>query len=126
MSEYQEYMEIDLSNFGYLEISQIAEVLKAYSEGKTKDDIEPPIKVAYNGNSVLAFIIDSYNRTYMMNNNQLEQYYYCGNCGKEGFLEEFKIYETNCKDCTDYIPIKYLNEVLERKYKKMDKEILEK
>ena len=116
MSEYQQYSEIDLSNFGYLEISQIAEVLQAYASGNVKDEIEPPIKVGYNGGSVLAFIIDADNRTYMINDDKLEEWYTCGNCGKEGFLEEFKIYETNCKDCTDYIPIKYLDEIGAKQY----------
>lgn len=99
--EYQAYTEIDLSNYGFLELSQIAEILELYSSGNGIDDIEPPIRLGYNGNSVTAFIIDSNENVFMPNDGKLEQWFNCGSCGKEGFKESFYNSEKqyNCKEC---------------------------
>lgn len=105
MEEY--YKEISLEDFGYREISEIATLLEKYSSGNHHDIIEYPIKIGFNMNSGYVFIIDDNQNTFMLNGEELEQYYNCGNCGKEGFKEEFsgKCAEHNCDQCKDFVPI---------------------
>lgn len=78
----------DLSKFGYREKDLAAELLKALSNGQG-DFLEDDIAVEFNPHSGNVFLVDADNNVGMMNGDKLEQWFYCHECGEEGFKEDF-------------------------------------
>lgn len=96
-------VELNFEGLGYREIKIVTELLQKYNESNNQD-LPYPFKIGYNLDSDNAFIFDEDYNTFMLNNeDQLEQFYNCGNCGKEGFKVDFegRAAETNCKECLD-------------------------
>jgi len=88
--------EVDFSNFGYSEITMAQEILNAYM----KSDLQlsgSGMKVCLNPNSGFVFLSDEDYNVWMLNGENLEQFYSCPNCGHEGFKEEFE--DQECEDC---------------------------
>lgn len=90
----------DLSKFGYREIREAIELLEAYLEN-TKDILGDGLTLNFNTHSGCVFLSDEDYRIAMINNGNLEEWFYCGECGAEGFLEDIDFVATEqlCKDC---------------------------
>ena len=78
----------DLSKFGYRELDMAADLLKALANSPP-DFLEDGITLEFNPNSGSVFIYDNEFNTAMMNGDKLEQWFYCHECGAEGFKEDF-------------------------------------
>ena len=89
----------DLSELGYREIGQLADLLRAYaSEGTSLLGNE--VKWEYNPNSDNLFLFDEDNNVAMLNGHHIELFHTCGYCGHEGFQEDFD-HEPKHFDCSD-------------------------
>lgn len=94
----------DLSKFGHRELKIAADLLKAYKEpylDKT-DYLGEGIKVEFNPNSDNVFLIDEDFNVAMMNGKYLEDWFYCPNCGHEGFKEDMHHGEDDA-ECREYL-----------------------
>jgi len=85
MSNDQVVYENDFSAFGYREIDELITLLNAW---KSSDIVINPLKVGFNTHSGCVFLFDDDYNTYMMNGNDLEQWYNCSYCGNEGFIDD--------------------------------------
>lgn len=92
------YHEIDISMMGYREMSEVAELLTAYSNNPDRRDIT---KIGFNMNSGNVFLLNDDYDCYMMNNGHLEQWFNCSYCGNEGFMEDIETEPNNhiCSEC---------------------------
>ena len=83
----------DLSGFGYRELGIAGDLLKAYAEGEFKKDnfFGDGLTLNFNSNSGVVFLSDNdYNVGVLNDDNQIEQFLNCGECGNEGIYEDFK------------------------------------
>lgn len=87
--------EADLSGFGYREISMAKDLLEAYLDSNIKP-LEG-LKIGFNAESSAVFLTDEDYRSFMMNGDNLEEWFNCPECGHEGFKEEFE--GQDCKEC---------------------------
>ncbi len=78
----------DLSKLGYREIDQLADLLKAYSNNPP-DCLIDNVKWEYNPESDNLFLLDDDYNVAMLNDDKLEQWFSCPNCGYEGFKDEY-------------------------------------
>lgn len=93
----------NLADFGQRERSLLIELLTAWNEQGLPDDFEDDEVVPMmNTSSGNVFLTNAEYQAAMMNGDNLETFYSCGNCGKEGFKEDFTEYtEDNCTECLD-------------------------
>ena len=96
-----EIMTADLSKFGNLEIDKAIELLKAYRK-QGAENLGDGLTLNFNTRSGNIFLSDDDYNVYMMNGDNLEQFFNCGYCGYEGFKEDMN-HEPQDKDCTDYL-----------------------
>ena len=96
----------DLSEFGYVELE---EARRLFSHLNDLDERPEGLKLEFNPNSGNVFLVDNDYRCYMMNGDKLEEFFSCGECGAEGFLDEFETEKSKCKGCREV-----------RKYNKKD------
>jgi len=96
----------DLSEFGYIEYEEASKLLKTYCEGDVlTHGLYDGVKLFFNKNSGNVFLSDEDFNTAMMNGDTLEKWFNCGNCGFEGFKEDFNTYEDDgdhsirCPEC---------------------------
>jgi len=79
----------DLDTLGYMELSDAAELLKAYAE-QQPDFLGPETKIYFDEQNATVFIQDADGNTAILNDNgKLEQLFSCAECGFEGFRDEF-------------------------------------
>ena len=88
----------DWSEFGYREIEMAKELLSHIKEIESVGKVE----VQFNRNSGYVFLVDEDYRVWMMNGDKIEEWYNCGYCGHEGFLEDFK-HDPDNKECIEYM-----------------------
>lgn len=90
---------VDLSEFGYREIRLAIELLEGYMANTSV--IGDGVKLCFNRNSGSVFLSDEDFNVAMMNGDKIEQWFYCPNCGNEGFQEEYDFDEEThlCKNC---------------------------
>ena len=81
----------DLDRFGYRELKILRNLLEALEKQGLPDDFFPdgvtPMMNTQSGN---VFLTNSENQVAMMNGTKLESFYYCPECGHEGFKDEMK------------------------------------
>jgi hypothetical protein len=92
----------DLANFGQLELKKLEILLTAYREqeiplGFYMKEVVPMLNI----NSGCVFITNEDCQVLMLNDNNLEMWHSCPNCGYEGFNEQLESYGENC--CRDYL-----------------------
>ena len=88
----------DFSDFGHVEREEAGLLLRTF--GTSKDDtlfLENDIKVEFNPMSGYVFLVDGDYNCAMMNDDRLENFFSCPNCGGEGLQSEFR--EQNSDDC---------------------------
>lgn len=97
----------DLAKFGNREKAMAADLLKAWSDGKTPADFnDDGVTVMMNMNSGNVFLTNSDYQVAMMNGDTLESFYSCPECGCEGFAEDLRIDFKNKNAnqcCMDYL-----------------------
>lgn len=93
----------DLMSFGYRELSEAADLLKALKTNKDKTRfLSHPLSIEFNPNSGNVFLVDEDCNVAMMNGEDLEDFFSCPQCGHEGFLEDMEHGEDD-KDCQEYL-----------------------
>ena len=95
----------NLENLGYREVDQLADLLKLYANAQWEKDSELGIGVKweYNPMSDNLFLVDEdYNVAMLNDDDKLENWLTCSNCGAEDFRSLIKIDDNgNCPDCKD-------------------------
>lgn len=89
----------DLSRFGYRELKMAASLLAAYCESQP-DFLSDGVTVMFNLHSGCVFLTDEDFNVGMMNDETLEQFHSCPECGAEGFAQELAD-SNDC--CTQYL-----------------------
>ncbi len=92
-----EIVTCDLSKFGNREIQEAVALLQGYLQNPL-DCLGEGLTLNFNVNSGYVFLSDEDYNVGMMNGHSFEQFFSCGECGKEGFLEEWG--KENPKDDT--------------------------
>lgn len=78
----------DLSRFGYREISLAIDLLKAYMNGVPDDFDDDEVQIAFNPYSGYVFLTNCNYDSCVEREGKLEQLYFLGYHGYEGFLDE--------------------------------------
>lgn len=96
----KEITTTNLADFGYSEMKELSRILNAWIEFGLPDDFERDgVHPMFNRNSGHLFVTNSEYQTCMMNGDKLETWYYCHQCGHEGFKEECQLNEDGCSEC---------------------------
>lgn len=93
----------DLSKFGYRERQIVQQLLKAWDEqGLPEEFADDQVTVMFNTHSGNVFLTNADFQVAMMNDEKLEMFYSCPNCGNEGFDGEedyeFKKFDGYCSE----------------------------
>ena len=92
----------DFSKFVYREREMAEELLKASREqGFPEDFWDDETTIMMNMNSGNVFFTNSEYQVAMMNDDKLESFYNCPECGEEGFKEDLEEYGNDC--CKEYL-----------------------
>jgi hypothetical protein len=93
----------DLMDFGYVELKEAGLLLSTL---KTENDktkfLGKNVTIEFNPNSGNVFLVDEDFNVAMMNDDKLEDWFFCHYCGHEGFLENME-HEPKNEGCTDYL-----------------------
>ena len=103
MSRDDPVVTADLSKFGYRELSEAADLLKAYADNPSVLDGDD-VSVSFNMNSGYVFLSDEDFNTALINHEsgKLEKWYNCPVCGHEGFHGEM-CHNTDDPECAEYL-----------------------
>jgi len=97
-----EIVTADFSKFGYREKEMASELLNAMNkQGLPEDFYNENVTVNFNTHSGSVFLSNGDYQVAMMNGKNLESWYYCPQCGHEGFKEDME-HEGN-SDCQEYL-----------------------
>ena len=92
----------DFSKFGFREREMAEELLKASRvQGFPEDFYDDETTIMMNMNSGNVFFTNSEFQVAMMNDDKLESFYSCPECGQEGFKEDIEEYDNDC--CKEYL-----------------------
>jgi len=86
------------NDFGHREIGMAKELLSHIKE----IDAYGKVEVQFNTHSGCVFLVDEDYRCWMMNGDQIEEWFNCPYCGHEGFKEDMD-HDPENQDCTDYL-----------------------
>ena len=93
----------DFSKFGYREREMAEELLKASRKQGFPDDFyDDETTIMFNTCSGNVFFTNADFQVAMMNDDKLESFYSCPNCGHEGFLDEMEHGEDD-RECQEYL-----------------------
>lgn len=93
----------DLRDFGAREREMLQDLLKAWDlQGLPVDFYGDGVQAMFNKDSGNVFLTNSEYQIAMMNGDKLESFYYCPQCGHEGFLEDMEHGEGS-KECQEYL-----------------------
>ena len=97
----QEITTTNLADFGSREREMLIDLLIAWREqGLPEDFYTDEVVPMMNRNSGSVFLTNSEYQVAMLNGKDLESWYYCPNCGHEGFKEDCQVNENNeCNEC---------------------------
>lgn len=90
MKTTNEVTTTDLAEFGFRELHEAGNLLKAYASNGLDGFTHDEVRVMMNRNSGNVFLVNSDYQVAMMNGNDLELFYSCPECGHEGFLEDME------------------------------------
>ena len=97
-------MTTDLKDFGSRERNEVIKLFTEWnSNGLPEEFYEDGVEVAFNTDSGFVFLTNEDFQVCMMNGDDLEMFYSCGECGNEGFKEDhdFCTACSNCSECCD-------------------------
>lgn len=88
----------DLSRFGHVEKQEASELLGALNSRKDETQyLGDNVAVEFNPMSGYVFLVDDDYNVAMLNDDILEDFHTCPNCGGEGLSSDFRKY--NSDDC---------------------------
>lgn len=94
----------DMSRFGYRERDLAKDLLTASCKNGFPEDFnDDEVTIMMNFSSGNVFFTNSDYQVAMMNGEDLESFYTCGNCGNEGFAVEVLTKSGKCKECKEQI-----------------------
>lgn len=96
----QEITTTDLADFGFRELHEAGNLLKAYASNGIEGFTHDKVRVMMNRNSGNVFLVNSDYQVAMMNGNDLELFYSCPECGHEGFIDDMD-HDGN-RECKQY------------------------
>ena len=112
--EERERTTTDLADFGYRELKLAIALLDAYgNQGLPEDFEEDGVRVMFNTESGYVFLTNSEYQVAMMNGVELENFYVCPECGREGFGYLFEK-NANCKGCREIAGVEEEEEEVEQ------------
>lgn len=102
----------DFGLFGFRELEEASKLLHAMAENKwqKESELDGNIAIEFNPNSGNVFLADSnYNVAMLNDNDELENWVNCPNCGYENYLTEFPVPEKSetyqgrfvCPECKE-------------------------
>lgn len=93
----------DIAQFGSRERLMLISLLTAWEDQGLPSDFSPyGVKPMMNKHSGHVFLINDDYETAMMNGDKLETWYYCGNCGNDGFHEDCTLDDDGkCNGCNE-------------------------
>ena len=92
----------DLSLFGWRERDMAGDLLKALGRDNDKTRfLGNDVRVEFNPNSGNVFLVDGDYNVAMMNGEDLEDWFFCLECGHEGFREDMP--HKGNKGCKQYL-----------------------
>lgn len=98
----KEIVTSDLSDFGWREREILKDILDAWNkQNLPKDFYNDEVIPMFNRNSGYVFLTNSEYQTCMMNDDNLEIWFNCCNCGHEGFSEDCQLNDYGCNECID-------------------------
>lgn len=90
----------DLEDFCYVERMELIRLLMAWNEHGLPEDFDSEgVLPMFNKDSGNVFLTNSEYQVAMMNGDKLESWYYCHNCGHEGFADDCTLCEEGCNQC---------------------------
>ena len=100
---YNSLVTIELKDFGYRELKEIAKILTELTKGGMglPEDFEnDDLTINLNNNSGYVFLSNSNYEVAMLVEGKLKSFYSCPECGEEGIFEDIKDHseEENCKE----------------------------
>jgi hypothetical protein len=99
----KEIVTFDLGKFGDSERLEGELLLRAWRLHGLPDDFNADgVTLAFNMNSGSVFITNSDYQVAMLNGETLESFYFCPQCGHEGFKEDMP-HNKDDKDCQEYL-----------------------
>lgn len=105
----KEITTTDLADFGMRELQELRDILTAWLEHGLPDDFDhDEVRPMMNRNSGNVFLTNSEYQTAMLADGKLESWYYCFNCGHEGFKKDCIINDEGCNICKPMVK----NEIL--------------
>lgn len=99
----QEITTTDLADFGFHDRENLIQLLRAWHEqGLPKDFYDEEVIPMFNRNSGYVFLTNSEFQVAMLtDDNKLEIWHSCPNCGHEGFSEDCQLNDENeCNECS--------------------------
>lgn len=91
MMAVDEKVVTDLAKFGWRELRLARDLLNAMIEDGVPDDFDDEgIQVAFNLESGYVFLTNEQCDVAMLNGDKLESWYWCPECGHEGFAEDME------------------------------------
>ena len=94
-----EVVTTDLSKFGYMELEEASKLLLAYVK-QGAENLGDGLTLNFNTSSGYVFLSDEDYNVYMLNENELKQFFNCAECGNEGFKEDFDK-NSDCEYCKE-------------------------
>lgn len=91
----------DLSQFGIRELRMAEELLKAYTEQRP-ENLGDGLSLSFNTESGCVFLVDEDYNVFMMNDDNLEQFFTCPYCGHEGFKENM-FHKPLADECEEFM-----------------------
>jgi hypothetical protein len=99
-NEMRDPCTTNLADFGYSEIKELTKIFNAWMENGLPEDFETHgVHPMFNRNSGHVFLTNSEFQTAMMNGDDLETWYFCHECGHEGFAEDCTLNDDGCNEC---------------------------
>jgi hypothetical protein len=92
----------NLADFGHHEREELVHLLNAWNhQGLPLDFYDDEVHPMMNKMSGNVFLTNSDYQVAMMNEDKLEIWHHCGNCGHEGFAEDCQLNDDGCNECKE-------------------------
>ncbi len=89
------------TNFCDFNLNDLIELLTAWKRhGLPEDFYDTEVHPMMNTISGNLFLTNADYQVCMLNGDKLESWYYCHNCGHEGFHEDCQLNDDGCNECT--------------------------
>jgi hypothetical protein len=96
----KEVITTDLAAFGARERAMLVDLLSAWKDQGLPYDFDTyNVVPMFNTKSGCVFLTNEEYQAAMLNGDKLESWYYCPNCGHEGFKEDCQLNDAGCNHC---------------------------